>query len=125
MSYSRNSARSWHEAVAIVQALAEQLVAGGSVPGPDDLLLEADGALHLGFGPDEPQDPVCAVAGLLQALLSGIEAPVGLRELADDNSKPSHVYTTIESFQRALAFYERPGRAEDLAHVAARARVGP
>jgi hypothetical protein len=113
-------ARSWHEAVAIVQAVADQLVPGATVPGPDDLLIDQNGSVQLGFGSADPQDPVCAVASLLQSLLSGVEAPVGLRELADDNSKPVHVYSTVESFQRALAFYERPGRADDLANVVGR-----
>ena len=62
-------ARSWHEAVAIVQEVASQLVPGGTVPDADDLLFENDGTIQLGFGPDAPQNPVQALGGLLKARL--------------------------------------------------------
>src|SRR4051812_48952362 len=113
-------ARSWYEAVAIVQEVAAQLVPGAVVPGPEDLLLERNGTLQLGFGPDTPQDPVEALASILQALLEGIDAPSGLRMLAADNAVATPAVSSVESFQRALAFYERPGRAADLEALAAR-----
>ncbi len=58
-------ARSWHEAVAIVQEVASQLVPGGTVPGADDLLIDAEGGIQLGFGPDAPQNAVNALGSLL------------------------------------------------------------
>src|SRR5690242_18061001 len=79
-------ARSWHEAVAIVQEVASQLVPGGTVPAADDLLIGADGGIQLGFGPDSPQDAVHALGGLLKSLLDGVDAPGGLRDLALNNA---------------------------------------
>jgi hypothetical protein len=111
--------------VAIVQEVASQLVPGASVPEPEDLLLDRGGVLQLGFGPDTPQNPVAALAALLQALLEGIEAPGGLRTLASDNAGTSPSVTSVESFQRALAFYERPGRAADLEALASRLNAAP
>lgn len=117
--------RSWHEAVAIVQEVASQLVPGAAVPGADDLLLDDDGTLQLGFGSDTVQHPVTALGSLLGTLLDGIEAPVGLRELARTNMAAEPSNTTVESFQRALAFYERPSRDNDLRAVASRLRAAP
>jgi hypothetical protein len=117
--------RSWHEAVAIVQEVASQLVPGAAVPGPDDLLLDTDGTLQLGFGPDTVQEPVSALASLLQDLLQGVDAPPGLRDVATDNAKVPPACSSVESFQRALAFYERPVRSDDLQAIAARLRGGP
>ncbi len=117
--------RSWHEAVAIVQEVASQLVPGAAVPGPDDLLLDKNGTLELGFGPDTVQDPVTALASLLQDLLQGVDAPPGLRDLAIDNSKLPPACSSPETFQRALAFYERPVRSNDLQAIVERLRGGP
>jgi hypothetical protein len=116
--------RSWHEAVAIVQEVASQLVPGAAVPAADDLQLDVDGTLQLGFGPDTVQDPVTALASLLQDLLQGVDAPPGLRDLAADNSKLPPACSSVESFQRALAFYERPVRSNDLQAIVSRLRGG-
>jgi len=118
-------ARSWHEAVAIVQEVASQVVPGGTVPGADDLLFDDDGGIQLGFGPDSPQNPVQALGSLLHALLEGVDAPGGLRELAVGNVAGTPSHSSVESFKRALAFYERPVRATDLQAIVARLRGLP
>ena len=112
--------RSWHEAVAVVQEVASQVVPGSTVPGAEDLLLDQSGALQLGFGPDGPQNPVSALGSLLQSLLDGVEAPGGLRDIANDNAGPSPSLSSVAAFQRALAFYERPARDNDLQAIAGR-----
>ena len=112
--------RSWLEVVAIVQEVASQLTPGSAVPGSDDLLLDDDGTLSLGFGPDTQEHPVSGLGTLLQTLLTGIDAPPGLRELAETNATSTPSHSTLESFQRGLGFYERPGRANELRAVAAR-----
>src|SRR4051812_32204886 len=112
--------RSRFEVVAIVQEVASQLGPGAAVPGSDDLLLDANGTLQLGFGPDSNENPVIGLATLLKSLLDGIDAPIGLRDLADANASPTPAITSVESFQRSLGFYERPGRANELRAVAAR-----
>jgi hypothetical protein len=114
--------RSWHEAVAIVQEVVSQLSPGLAVPAPEDLLFEDNGSLMFGFGSESDEMPVVSLGRLLQDLLNGIDAPAGLRDLATENSKSSPAHVTIEGFSRALAFYERPNRANDLSAVAARLR---
>src|SRR4029079_14507594 len=118
-------ARSWHEAVAIVQEVASQLVPGGTVPAADDLLIDAEGAIQLGFGPDSPQNAVHALGSLLNSLLDGVEAPGGLRDLALNNASETPTHSSVQSFHKALAFYERPARANDLQAIASRLRGQP
>src|SRR4051812_5148429 len=115
-------ARSWHEGVAIVQEIISQLAPGATIPEPEDLLIDDTGNLQLGFGPDGPQNPVSVLAKLLKGLLNGVDAPGGLRDLAADNAKSSPALSSVSAFQRALAFYERPGRASELRAIAARLR---
>ena len=115
-------ARSWHEAVAIVQEIVSQLAPGATIPEPEDLLIDDNGNLQLGFGPDGPQNPVSVLAKLLKALLNGVDAPGGLRDLAAENAKSNPALSSVSAFQRALAFYERPGRASELQAIAARLR---
>jgi hypothetical protein len=112
--------RSWQEAVAIVQAAASQMVPGVGLPEPDDLQFEEDGSLTFGFGSESGQDPVQALAGLLDDLLQGVEAPGSLRDLARENGRSSPSHATIASFSQALAFFERPNRANDLRAVVGR-----
>jgi hypothetical protein len=117
--------RSWYEAVAIVQEVTSQLAPGASVPGPNDLVFDSQGRLHLGFGSDTEQNPVVALASLLGLLLEGIDAPAGLRELARNNTGSSPVITSVDGFQRGLAFYERPGRGNDLQTLVNRLQSTP
>ena len=112
-------ARSWHEAVAIVQAAASQLVPGVNLPGPADLYFDDTGALTFGFGSESSGEPVTALASLLEDLLEGIDAPGSLRELAVENAQ-SASHATVASFSQALGFFERPNRASDLRAVASR-----
>jgi len=115
--------RSWQEAVAIVQEVASQVAPETPVPDAEDLTLDGDGRLELGFGPDTAGHPVTALASLLQMLLEGLnDAPAGLRALANENSQPEPAHASVEGFYRALAFYERPGRSNDLQAVASRLR---
>ena len=115
-------ARSWHEAVAIVQEIASQLAPGATIPGAEDFLIDDNGKLQMGFGPDEAQNPVSILATLLKSLLNGVDAPGGLRDLAAENAKSNPALSSVSAFERALAFYERPGRASELQAIAARLR---
>src|SRR5919108_4587715 len=112
--------RTWHEAVAIVQEVAAQLSPGLSMPSPEDLLFDDSGALVFGFGSERAENPVASLSSLLQGLLEGIDAPNGLRELAKENAQPSPQHASVDGFVRALAFYERPNRPNDLQAVAGR-----
>ena len=58
---------------------------------------------------------------MLDVLMSSSACPPELRRLADESMADPPAYATIEDFADALAFFERPGRDELLAAVAARA----
>lgn len=115
-------ARTWHEAVAIVQEAAHQLHEGFGLPAAADIEIEESGALTFGFGDESSGNPVTALATLLQQLLEGVEAPQSLRDLASENAASSPAHATIASFSQALAFFERPNRSNDLRAVAGRLR---
>jgi hypothetical protein len=118
-------ARSWHEAVAIVQEVASQLAPGARVPAPGDLLLDPAGTVQFGSGAGLQQHPVAGLGLILQGLLEGIDAPPALRALADENARPSPAHASVETFQAALAFYERPARASDLQALVSRLHQNP
>jgi protein TonB len=114
--------RSWHEAVAIVQAAGSQLDPGVALPGAEDLLLDESGTLSFGFGSESTDDPVVALSGLLTNLLEGVEAPPSLLDFAIENGRPSQAPKTVSAFGQALAFFERPNRANDIRAVVGRLR---
>jgi hypothetical protein len=105
---------SWHESIAIVQEIAATLQPGQPLPGPEDLLLEADGTITFGFAGESARPQVADLASLLKSLLEKTDAPKALRELADENARDEPAHATIASFTKALAFYERPNRRGDL-----------
>src|SRR5262245_4225394 len=112
--------RSWHEAVAIVQGAGAQLTPGLSAPAAQDVLFDGDGTLTLGFGSESPDEPVVQLSRLLRLLLEGTDSPAPLMELAQENSRVPPAHSSINSFSRALAFFERPNRASDIAALAGR-----
>jgi TonB family protein len=113
----------WDEAVAIVAETADMLLARGltSVPDPASVILTPDGTLHLLH--DGPQGPAPAqrLGALLEAVLSASPCPSELRQVVANSMADPPAYATIEEFADALAFFERPGRDELIAAVAARA----
>ncbi len=112
--------RSWQEAVALVQEVALALGDLRTLPAPEDLFLEEDATVAIGFASEEARDPVTSLATLLVQLLEGIAAPAELRSLAADNAKTPPAHATVAGFTRALAFYERPDRQSDVRAVVTR-----
>lgn len=112
--------RSWHEAVALVQAVADALGPITSVPAPEDLVVEEDGTLVLGFASEIAGSPVTGLGSLLLQLLEGVDTPPALYSLAVDNAKTPPAQPTVAAFSRALSFYERPDRRSDIRAVAGR-----
>jgi TonB family protein len=113
----------WHEAVAVVAETAAMLLARrmSGVPDLASIVLTPDGTLHLlDEGPPSPA-PGQRLGGMLDVLLSWSACPPELRRLADESLADPPAFATIEAFADALAFFERPGRSELLAAVAARA----
>ena len=111
---------SWHECVAIIQEIAAHLEPDQPLPSAEDLLLESDGTITFGFAGESSRPQVADLASLLNTLLEKTDAPKGLRDLAAESATDQPAHSTIASFTRALAFYERPNRASDLQAVAGR-----
>jgi hypothetical protein len=114
--------RSWHEAVAIVQECAHQLQPGFSLPAAEDIHLDEVGTLTFGFGDESSDNPVAALATLLDSLLNGVEAPSSLRDLVRENAGRNPAHSNVASFSQALSFFERPNRVNDIRAVAGRLR---
>jgi hypothetical protein len=112
--------RSWYEAVALVQEVARALGDLTTVPTAEDLYLEEDGTIAIGFASEVSQHPVTALAALLVQLLEGVAAPPQLCSLAADNAKTPPAHESLAGFTRALAFYERPDRQSDVRAVVTR-----
>lgn len=115
----------WHEAVAIVAETVAILLDRGiaSVPAPASVILAPDGRLHLLDVDDAPASaaPGQRLGAMLDGLLASSACPPELRRLTDESLADPPAFATIEAFADALAFFERPGRGELLASLAARA----
>ena len=113
----------WHEAVAIVQELAEGLGRQGPaahVPDLEHVAVEANGELTILPGGPSLEPPVQQLARTLDTLLDGTSAPPELRCLVSENTGETPKQGSVEEFARALAIFERPDRRHDIASIAAR-----
>lgn len=113
----------WHEAVAIVQELAECLGRQGPaahVPDLEHVAVEANGELTILPGGPSLGPPVQQLARTLDILLDGTSAPPELRCLVSENTGETPKHGSIEEFARALATFERSGRRNDIVSIAAR-----
>ena len=99
----------WYESVALISGLCAVLAEKTLVPDAEEVFVTADGAVlvHNQGGGHE----VVALARMLNALLEGASPPAPLRLFALD-AISSAVHKTPTSFGEALAYYERPGRAD-------------
>jgi hypothetical protein len=113
-------AHSWQEAVAIVQQLASQLPPGQTAPPLEYVTIADDGTLMVDVVGGTSTEPVSALAALLQRLLAGTQAPAQLLKLAAEHASTARGHATVASFMRALGFFERPGRNNDLIALAGR-----
>lgn len=117
--------RSWQEAVAIVQEVASKLGDLPSVPPPEDLIIEEDGTIALGFASEVVENPVISLASLLVRLLHETDAPAQLRRLAQDDAGPNPPHASLAEFMGALAFFDQPDRRGELRSLAGRMRRVP
>lgn len=122
----------WHEAVAVVQEVATRYLAGEGVMArrASDLSVDAEGRLTIPrakvsvFGKgvsatvNEAQH-VSDLRALLKDLLGTTAVPPALGALLDA-APGSAQATSVTEFSKALAFFERPGRARDLKIMASR-----
>jgi hypothetical protein len=124
---ARNALPSWQESVAIVQELVHATVtARGSaarLPDIGHIGLGADGSIALLAGGDSPQNPVRHLAVLLDLLLEDVTAPDQLAQIVKRNIDDPPEAQSVEELAKSLAFFERPGRRDDIARLVARAAV--
>ncbi len=122
---ARNTLPSWQEAVAIVQELFHATVtARGSaarVPDVEHIALAPDGSVVLLPGSTIPENPVRHLAVMLDLLLEDVTAPEPLLSVVARNVTATPQCATPEEFSNAGAFFERPGRRDDIARLVARA----
>jgi hypothetical protein len=122
---ARNTLPSWHESVAIVQELVLATVGerGSAVRLPDirHIGINPDGTIALLPHSSIPQNPVRHLAVLLCLLLENVPAPEPLLDLAERNLNDPPEFAGADDLTRALRYFERPGREDDIKDLAARA----
>ena len=121
---ARGVAVQWHEAVAVVRAVAE-----ASIGSPEDtrhlpelhqIQVQPTGRVAV-IGRTVVQEPVRRLGQLLQATLGQSEPPVQLRLLISQATAPIPTYASMREVDEALAYFERPGRDAVLRDLHARA----
>jgi hypothetical protein len=112
----------WHEAVAVVQVVARQLMASGAegpIPAAASLAVDHHGSVHVLEGPrggSSGRDGSKGLAALLRELLRGSPStPAALASLADGTGEASERFASVMDFSQALVFFERPLAQPDLA----------
>jgi hypothetical protein len=117
----------WHEAVAVVQVVARQLMASdaeGPIPPAASLAVDHHGSVHVLESPRSAslgRDGSQGLAALLRELLRGSPStPAALASLADGTGEVSERFASVVDFSQALVFFERPLAQPDLAAHAAR-----
>jgi hypothetical protein len=124
---ARGIAIDWHQAVAVVRAVAEAVKATSrpdAVPELQQIFVSADGNVVVKSG-GSSHDPVRRLGQLLQAMLAGAEPPVQLRLMISQATAPIPSFPSIEQFDEALAYFERPGRQALIAALYRRAADAP
>ena len=117
-------ALTWPEAVALVLEATDQVQRTGDTgvtPDLDHVRISSDGSVTILPGSPIPAHPVRQAAGLLTDLLDDAPAPSELRSLIAANQRNPPACVWIEEFTTALAYYERPHRAQIIAALADRA----
>ncbi len=124
---ARNTLPSWQEAVAIVQELFHSTTVGGGaaphLPDIEHIALSADGTIAALPGSPVPHDPVRHLAVVMDLLLEDVTAPPELIDIVQRNLTDPPEARSVEALAKALAFFERPGRRDDIAALVARALV--
>src|SRR5688572_33441008 len=95
----------WHEGVAVVRAVAVQLLSAGTqlraVPELHQVVLYPTGQLEV-TGGTSADEPVRRLGQLLQAMLGTAEPPVQLRLLISQATAPTPGFNSMEDFDAAL-----------------------
>jgi hypothetical protein len=117
----------WHEAVALVNAVAEHVrddLDGKRVPELQQIEIASDGAVSV-TGAARTDEPVRRLGQLLQAALAQSEPPVQLRLLVAQATAPTPAFGSVREYCDALRYFERPDRAAALRSLHSRAVAVP
>jgi len=116
----------WHDAVAVVQQLIEQLIPDasqvvGGIPGPDRIWLDADGRLRAQLEQGDAAGGMLGLGRLLSQLLTERNPPPGLR-LVVMQAASNATTMSLAEFTSELGRWERPNRQHKLVTLYERAR---
>ncbi|MEQ1909250.1 MAG: hypothetical protein ABMA15_10535 [Vicinamibacterales bacterium] len=122
----------WHDGVALVAQLIEQVrpiglaPAAATIPDLSNVALEVTGWLTIPSDPDQALPAMPGVVQTLQQLLSGTDQPPQLR-LFVMQAASSDSTSSLEAFADELSKWERPNRMPKLValHARALAIIGP
>jgi hypothetical protein len=118
----------WHDAVAVVQQLAEQITDGlrtepsGSLPDLSDIGIEVTGHLLVRLEPHGRETAVRGLGYLMHQLLANRNGPVALRLLVAQVVSEVPTIMSVPALSQELARWERPRRLEKLIELHERAR---
>ena len=112
----------WPEAVAFIMTLAEDVAARdeGSVPDLEYVALTMDGTVETLPSAPASDTPVRQIGRALQTLLGHTDAPDELHRIAAHAVEAPDT-ASLDDVVRAISFFERPDREEQLATLAQRA----
>ena len=122
----------WHDGVALVAQLIEQVrpiglaPAPATIPGLESIALETTGWLTLSSDSEQALPAMPGAARVLQQLLSGTDQPPQLR-LFVMQAAASDSTDSLDTFADELSKWERPNRVAKLValHTRALATIGP
>ena len=122
----------WHDGVALVAQLIEQVRPIGlapppaTIPGLESIALETTGWLTLSSDSEQALPAMPGAARVLQQLLSGTDQPPQLR-LFVMQAATSDSTDSLDAFADELSKWERPNRVAKLValHTRALATIGP
>ena len=117
----------WHDAIAIVQALACDAAPdvttppAGAIPDLKSIGLEPNGRVHAVIDRSSPEPIVCGLGRVLQTLLQHSPAPAHLCAFVQQMSHPD-ARASLRHWTSQLARWERPDRRGTLVALYERAR---
>ena len=122
----------WHDGVALVAQLIEQVrpiglaPAAATIPDLSNVALEHTGWLTIPTDPDQKLPAMPGVVQTLQQLLSGTDQPPQLRLFVMQAATPDST-SSLDTFADELSKWERPNRVPKLValHARALATIGP
>jgi hypothetical protein len=121
----------WHDAVAIVLAIAEQVAPdparppSGAVPDLESIVLRPDGRFDVRLDRNRSESIVAGFGRLLHRLLQDKPAPANLRLLAWQATSDAAAAVSFQQLTHELTRWERPGRPAKLVDLYTRGKSAP